>query len=97
MSKPKVYLYRDGHKRVLLPPASEGMSSVEVKGETCPHCKEPLKVAGAKMRIGGHDFYTAEAGCISCGAYLGELRAYISTIFGLEEDRRVLSSGVRIY
>ena len=72
-------------------------NTVEVPGHLCPYCHKPFEVAGAKPRIGGHDYYVAEAGCVLCGAWVGELRAYMSTLFGLEEDERVAQMGVRIY
>lgn len=72
-------------------------SGVDVPGTLCPHCKVPLRVGGAKKRIGGHDYYQAEAGCLNCEAYVGELRLYVSTLFGLEEDERVLRGRARVY
>ena len=55
-------------------------------------------VRGRGTHIGGHDYYSARGCCTRCGADRGELRSYVSTIFGLEEDQRVLSHGrCRVY
>ena len=96
MSKPKLTLRLEA-KTIKLKLPHQGATSVEVPGEVCPHCKADLVVAGAKRRIGGHDFYSAEAGCVACDTYVGELRLKVSTIFGLEEDERVLSGRCRVY
>jgi hypothetical protein len=34
---------------------------------------------------------------MGCGARLGMLRVKVNTLFGLEEDERVFSMGVKIY
>ena len=66
---------------------------------TCPGCSAaPLRVQGRDRTIGGHDYYRADGFCADCGARVGEIRAYVSTIFGLDEDERVLVHGrPRVY
>jgi hypothetical protein len=96
MAKPRLILHRDGKDTKLQLP-EPGALSVAVPGETCRHCKQLLVVAGAKRRIGGHDFYESDAGCVHCNAFIGYLRLYVSTLFGIAEDERVLNSYVRIY
>lgn len=69
----------------------------------CPHCKptdrnDGFKVAGIKGTM-AHDYdtYRARGGCLVCGAYVGELRMKVDTIFGIEEDERVFNMGIRVY
>lgn len=75
----------------------EGAPTAKAKGATCPACGVPLRVLGNGRRIGGHDFYTSNAFCAACRAQVGEVRAYVSTVFGLEEDERVLHGRCRVY
>jgi hypothetical protein len=66
----------------------------------CPACKvSPFLVAGfAGTMTEGHDTYEARAGCVGRGAVLGKLVVHVSTLFGIEEDRRVLLDGrARVY
>jgi hypothetical protein len=65
----------------------------------CPHCKQPLRILGEGRDIGGFDYYKAKGHCAlaKCGKYVGEVRAYVSTIFGLEEDERVLNGRWKVY
>ena len=43
------------------------------------------------------DTYRSDAVCTRCRASLGVLRVKVSTLFGLEEDERVLSGRCRVY
>ncbi len=65
----------------------------------CPAagCAPPLKVGGSGRRIESHDTYAADAFCMCCGARVGTLRVVCSTIFGVEEDERVLNGRCRVY
>ena len=72
-------------------------SYAEAKDTECPFCSKPLRVQGAGNRIGGRDYYSARGYCADCGQHVGEIRAYVSTIFGLEEDERVLNGRPRVY
>ncbi len=65
----------------------------------CPHCAKPLRVMGSGIQIGGHDYYAADGFCANgeCGKRVGQIRAYVSTIFGLEEDLRMQSGPAKVY
>jgi hypothetical protein len=71
---------------------------VVVEG-ACPKCKAtPFSAAGTGMSIESHDTYRAEGACLSCKKRVGVLRVVVSTIFGLEEDERVLyGSPCKVY
>ena len=71
---------------------------VDVAGE-CPHCQNiPFKARGDGNITRGHDTYEARALCCNCGVYVGQIVAKVSTIFGIEEDDRVLNgSRCRVY
>ena len=95
----KLYLLRDGHpRRTLELPQRRTAGDVPVPDEKCPHCAEPLKVGGANKRIAEDDrAYESDAGCISCGRYVGTLRLETGTLFGVREDEAVLRGRVRVY
>jgi len=65
----------------------------------CPGCKHaaPTYLGGKNQRIAGHDFYEADAWTLCCMHPLGKVRAYCSTLFGLEEDERIAASRCRVY
>lgn len=69
----------------------------------CPACKPtreppPVRVAGRGRRTNlALDAYECDAVCIVCGAKIGIVRAFPSTVFGIEEDQRVLSGRCRVY
>ena len=69
-----------------------------VDGE-CPYCKAmPFHAAGVKgTMVKGHATLTSDAGCIGCKVVTGKLVVKVNTLFGIEEDERVMRSGVRIY
>lgn len=67
------------------------------RGDSCPVCKRALHVRGAGKRIASRDTYEADGFCASCGAPLGTIVAQVSTIFGLEEDERVLAGPWKVY
>jgi hypothetical protein len=65
----------------------------------CPSCgRGELRVIGDihRQRVGSHEV-TAPALALCCGQEVGEVRAELSTIFGLEEDRAVLNGRARVY
>lgn len=65
---------------------------------SCPKCNaEPFKVAGRSMLIAERDEYHADGFCLACEARVGTLIAVVPTLFGLEEDERVLNSRCRVY
>jgi hypothetical protein len=65
----------------------------------CPHCKtpSPIDVRGKGIRSHDHDTYYADAEHIGCGGSLGQMRVKVDTIFGIEEDERVLNGRCRVY
>lgn len=66
----------------------------------CPACKKkgPTYVGGKGMHIGSRDTYQADGVALCCMAPLGVITAYMSTLFGLEEDEAVLIRGrARVY
>lgn len=65
---------------------------------TCPKCKAtPFKIGGTGRRIEGHDTHAADGVCLACLAAVGTIRARVSTLFGIEEDRAVLCGRWRVY
>lgn len=44
-----------------------------------------------------HDTYRSTGHCTDCGVELGPIVAKVSTIFGIEEDERVLHGRARVY
>jgi hypothetical protein len=87
----------DGPTRKAKLPHAEAAYCV-VEG-ACPHCKaEPFNAAGVRgSMVRGHDTYTSDAGCVGCKVVTGKLVVTVSTIFGIEEDERVLAGRCRIY
>lgn len=69
----------------------------------CPACKpskppSPVRVAGRGKRANlDLNAYECDAVCIKCGAKIGLVRAFPSTIFGIDEDQRVLAGRCRVY
>lgn len=93
----RLHLAKGGVRKAELPFADA--SHVIVDG-ACPHCSDsPFKAAGVEGSIvRGHDTYTSSAVCLKCKQKLGKLVLTVSTIFGIEEDERVLVSGrCRVY
>ena len=77
----------------------EGAPHVAVEGHSCPKCRPavtPLLLRGV-YRHYDHDTYYSDAHCVACGTHVGELRAKVETIFGIEEDTRVLHGRCRVY
>jgi hypothetical protein len=70
-----------------------------VDGLACPFCKAaaPMGVL-AKSSVRGHDTVRGQGYAACCGAHIGgEIVVTIPTIFGLEEDDRVLNGRCRVY
>lgn len=78
----------------------EGSTTIGTK-ETCPHCNtENVRVKGTGQSIDPNsprDTYRADAVCDSCGEPVGVLRVKMDTLFGIEEDERVLNGRARVY
>jgi len=64
----------------------------------CPQCKaKPWAVSGGTPVVQGHDTQTAPAWTRCCGKPAGSLVVTVSTLFGIEEDERVLHGRCRVY
>lgn len=75
----------------------DGASYADVPDAKCPHCSEDLTVQGTGKRIKDYDMYEAGAICVKCKKAVGELQMKVNTLFGLEEDERVFSMGIKVY
>lgn len=89
-------------KKVVLKKPEPNVIAIEIPGIKCQCGAEPMFVSGAGMRIATdvklrHDTYMANAVCVKCDGHVGILYAKMDTLFGLAEDERVMSMGVRIY
>ncbi len=84
----------DGTTVTLEPEPTQARASCK-----CPSCGEDLAVQGDGMKVSPSDrYYFARGYCAACRAYVGEIRAYPSTLFGIEEDEAVLLHGrARVY
>ena len=88
---------RSNGRRVAIKQPQAGDLSVHTKAHPCSCGALPATVAGIHP-VTEYDHVTAEAHCVDCGAYIGVLTVKASTIFGLDEDRRVLEQGrCRVY
>lgn len=64
----------------------------------CPFCGvEPMKARGVGGMVKSHDSYRSDAITTCCGKPLDWIKATFDTIFGLEEDERVLNGPWRVY
>lgn len=71
--------------------------SVRVDSAPCA-CGSHSVHGDARGRVQeSHDTYRAAAVCAKCGAPRGVLRARLGTLFGLEEDERVMAGPWRVY
>lgn len=70
---------------------------VDVSG-ACPKCDaSPWRAQGAGDRQRGHDTIDERCRCLECGAIVGRIVVTVDTIFGIEEDERVLNGRCRVY
>ena len=76
----------------------EGCEHVVAPKEAHPECAddEGVSLRGGNYQT-GHDEYTASCFCATCGTNLGTMVVKVSTIFGIEEDNRVLNGRWRVY
>lgn len=97
--KPKVTLKVPGEEKARKVHVESKEATSAVVDGACPHCKiETLRVSGCNRRISADDrAYEADGHCISCSAYVGELRQETNTLFGLREDEAIQRMGVVIY
>ncbi len=65
----------------------------------CPSCKaSPFRVQGSGNHVAADDrAYEAHGQCLTCSAWVGTIRAEVSTIFGIREDQAVLQGRPRVY
>ncbi len=82
---------KGGRRRLSMP--SPGLETVEVPEPCDCGCSS---VRGANM-VTGRSTYKSQALCAECAAARGELVVTVSTIFGIEEDERVLYGRARVY
>jgi hypothetical protein len=65
---------------------------------TCPHCHKGLRIFGRHgTKSRGHDYIEETALCSICQKPVGRIRVIIPSLFGLEEDKRVLNGRCRVY
>lgn len=99
MSKPKITVTIADVVHKAAPPF-DGADHAVVEGiKECVWCKAPapFKIAGAGRRIESHDTYAADAVAVCCKSWVGTLRVQVDTLFGIEEDERVLRGRCRVY
>jgi hypothetical protein len=97
-------LAREGRVKVVIIDAdsTRHVAKIAENGEhvtivACPTCRAaqpPIRGTGITHR--GHDTYYARAIARCCGAAL-RMETRVDTIFGIEEDERVLRGRPRVY
>ena len=88
----------EGKVQELKLPFPEADAAVVQPPAPCPHCgAEEMKVQGTGKHIESQDTYASNAITTCCSKHVGTIRAKVNTLFGIEEDERVFSMGVRIY
>ncbi len=75
----------------------EGGAAVVVP--TCPSCgADAARVRGLGVTHHDHDTYYARARGLCCTQVIGTMETTVDTLFGIEEDERVLLHGrCRVY
>lgn len=89
-----------GAPRVPLRLPYDSASYVEAdEDEACPLCGvAPLRARGCDRAMEKqHDRIVTDAYCVDCRKPIGRMTVTFSTIFGIEEDERVLSGRWRVY
>ena len=81
---------------VEVPTPRPGVEVLEVQAECPSCCAVPLLVSGAGIARDDRS-YRAIAVCRGCGEKVGTIEAKPDTVFGLEEDERVLNGPWRVY
>lgn len=77
--------------------AKQAGDHVVVTGK-CHHCgAEPFKVRGKGISSNDRDAYYADGHCVACDNFVGTIRAKVDTLFGIEEDERVLAGPWKVY
>lgn len=73
----------------------KGAPSVEAAAPACACGSVWVRGLGDDER--GHDTITTRAVCAGCGARRGKLVVTVDTLFGIEEDERVMNGRCRVY
>jgi hypothetical protein len=94
----KVFFEDDTGERTALSTPEPEAPRVEVPIH-CPACPAlaPIWVEGQGIDERGRDEYRAKARHVGCGKRIGKLVVVVGTIFGIEEDERVLRGPARVY
>lgn len=79
----------DGRSIVLRPDGGHCVAGVIVCACGSTH------VRGTGINAHSHDTYFADAVCVRCGEPVGKMECRVSTVFGIEEDERMLGSSKR--
>jgi len=76
----------------------DGAGYVVVSGLECPECNAEggLRVRGPSP-VTDHDTMRSRAVCADCDQGVGHITVKFNTIFGIEEDKRVLNGRCRVY
>lgn len=94
----EIKLFEDGKEVALCTLAYHHAAWLQVEGFTCAKSGEPLEVRTDEQRIVNDREYHGRAMCRCCGELTPyEIRAIPNTIFGIEEDHRVLTGRPRVY
>lgn len=86
---------KSGGKAIAAKLPYEGAKYVTTDAE-CPSKGHYLDVAGGDPNV-GHNTIEAPAVCCACKEHVGTIVVKVSTIFGIEEDARVLNGRCRVY
>lgn len=88
----------DGAEHEAAAPPDKGAPVVSIDA-ACPGCgaRSPIEVAGKGIERHDDRVYYARAFHVGCGTRLGVLCVEVDTIFGIEEDQRVLNGRPRVY
>ena len=96
-AKKRVWLEINRASGIEVRPVIPGPTVGKAEGQ-CPGCGvTPFLIKGTGIHK--HDERTMRAGshCVACDDPVGYVYARVDTIFGLEEDRRVLAGRCRVY
>lgn len=95
----KITLITEASEEIPLRLPYDGSEYVVADGKRCECGGDPLTVCGARGtdREDDRGMIEAAAICARCRGILGTIRIEIQTLFGLEEDRRVLNGRPRVY
>ena len=87
----KVYLRFEGRRYTATPAGEHAV----IGGLTC--CGAAVRAVGKNMQTVEDRRYEADAFTKCCGVAIGTLVVKPATLFGIEEDNRVLNGRCRVY